>query len=156
MSNHEYKLLRYLSGYNVTINSLSKTITQCGELLLKPSFKTWLESLPYIIRWSDNSFVVHAGIIPSYSIYKQKKFTCIYIRTYNPLTKKISNEEDDPWFKFKPVEDITIYFGHNIHDIPHVNDWTIALDGGVVFGGVLRCCIDGKEIVEVKSRSKYY
>lgn len=89
MSDHEYKLLRYLSGYNVTINSLSKTITQCEELLLKSSFKTWLESLPYIIRWSDNSFVVHAGIIPSYSIYKQKKFTCIYIRAYNPLKKNI-------------------------------------------------------------------
>ncbi len=115
----------------------------------------WITYFHIFICWSDNSFVVHAGIIPSYPIYKQKNSPVSISELIIHLQKKISNEEDDPWFKFKPIEDITIYFGHNIHNNPHVSDWTIGLDG-VVFGGVLRCCIDGKEIVEVKSRSKCY
>ena len=65
MSNHEWKLLRYLRGHHVQTNSLAKTIQQCGEAFLRhPSFLKWLESLPFIVRWADNSYVVYAGIRP--------------------------------------------------------------------------------------------
>ena len=156
MSNHEYTLLRFLRGNQITIGSLSKTIVQCGELIFDTTLSDWLESLPYIIRWTDSSFVVHAGIVPFYPIYNQKKTTCIYIRTWNPSTNRMSVEGDEPWYKFDPVERIKIYFGHNVHSYPFVSNWTVAMDGGVVFGDTLRACLDGKEIIEVQSKAKYY
>src|ERR1044072_7251965 len=54
MSNHEFKLLRYLKGNPVKLHSLSKTIQQCNDLLMHPSFINWLECLPFIVLWSDN------------------------------------------------------------------------------------------------------
>src|SRR5918997_2210955 len=60
MSNHEQTLLRYVQRRQVQITSLAKTIQQCGEAFLRdPSFLKWLESLPWIIRYADSSYVVH-------------------------------------------------------------------------------------------------
>ncbi len=99
MSNHEKKLLRYLVGHNVQTTALVKTIEQCGEAFLRdPSFLKWLESLPWIVRYEDTSYVVHAGIRPDRPINRQQKDHCIYIRTWNPKTKKISNQGADPWW----------------------------------------------------------
>jgi serine/threonine protein phosphatase 1 len=98
MSNHEQKLLRYIQGRQVQTISLVKTIQQCGETFLRdPHFLKWLKSLPWIVRFADNSYVVHAGIRPDRPINKQLKDHCIYIRTWNPKTRKISNEGIDPW-----------------------------------------------------------
>jgi hypothetical protein len=123
MSNHERKLVRYLQGRQVQTTSLAKTIQQCGEIFLQdPSFLKWLESLPYIVRFADNSYAVHAGIRPDRPINKQLKDHCIYIRTWNPKTKKISNEGMDPWWYEYPylyssqrqhsAASIKIFFGH--------------------------------------------
>lgn len=86
MSNHEFKLLRYLRGNPVGLHSLSQTIQQCGDILTDPLFKSWMESLPFIVRWADSSYVIHAGIIPDVPITQQSKHTCMYIRTWNPVT----------------------------------------------------------------------
>ena len=97
MSNHEHKLLRCLRGHDVQTTALVKTIEQCGEACLRdPSLLKWLESLPWIVRYADTSYVVHAGIRPDRPIKRQEKDHCIYIRTWNPKTKKISNEGMDP------------------------------------------------------------
>ena len=99
MSNHERKLLRYLQDGHILSSALVKTIQQCGDVFLKePSFLKWLESLPWIVRFADNSYVVHAGIRPDRAIHKQHKDHCVYIRTWNPVTRKISNEGLDPWW----------------------------------------------------------
>jgi hypothetical protein len=143
-------------GEAVALGSLSKTLVQCGDLIFGATFISWLESLPYVIRWGDHSFVVHAGIVPSYSIYNQKKSSCIYIRTWSPLTNRISADGDDPWYKFDPIEKIKIYFGHNVQSYPYVSKWAVAMDGGVVFGETLRACLDGRDVIEVKSKSRYY
>jgi hypothetical protein len=162
MSNHEFKLLRYLRGNPVKSHSLSQTIQQCSDLFAYTPFRNWLESLPFIVRWSDNSYVVHAGIIPDIPITKQIKPTCMYIRTWNPLTKEISKQnKDQPWYKFDYCNyaktPIRLYFGHQIHEEnPWVSYWTVAMDGGVATGGTLRGCINGKDIVEVKAKRIYY
>jgi Calcineurin-like phosphoesterase len=99
MSNHEKKLLRYLRGHHVQTTAVVKTIEQCGEAFLRDrSFLEWLESLPWIVRYADTSYVVHAGVRPDKSINRQEKDHCIYIRTRNPKIKKISNEGIDPWW----------------------------------------------------------
>jgi calcineurin-like phosphoesterase family protein len=98
MSNHEKKLLRYLGGNQVQTRALVKTIEQCGEIFLRdPSFLKWLESLPWIVRCADTSYVVHAGIHPDRPITRQDKDHCIFIRIWNAETKKISNEGKDRW-----------------------------------------------------------
>lgn len=167
MSNHEQKLLRYLQGRQVQATSLAKTIQQCGESFLQdPTFLKWLESLPYIVRFADNSYVVHAGIRPDRPINKQQKDHCIYIRTWNQKTRKISNESRDPWWYEYPylyssrrqqhsAASIKIFFGHQRHDKAWVSQWACALDGGVVFGGILRAYMQDKGIIEIKAKRAY-
>ncbi len=166
MSNHEWKLLRYLRGQRVEISSLAKTIEQCGETFLRdPTFLRWIESLPFIVRWADNSYVVHAGIRPDRPINRQNKDHCIYIRTWNPRTKQISNQGNDPsWYEYpylrraqrhKSAPSIRVFFGHQRHDKPWVSRWACALDGGVVFGGALRAYVQDKGIIEVCARRVY-
>ena len=166
MSNHEQKLLRYLKGRQVLTISLTKTIQQCGETFLKdPPFLKWLESLPWIVRYSDDSYVVHAGIRPDRPVNRQRKDHCIYIRTWNPKTHKISNEGVDPWWYEYPyvyssqrrgiAHSINIFFGHQRHDRAWVSDWACALDGGVVFGGTLRAYTENKGVLEINAKSAY-
>jgi hypothetical protein len=166
MSNHEQKLLRYLRGSRVQTTGLVKTIEQCGEVFLRdPSFFKWLESLPWIVRFADSSYVVHAGIRPDRPVNRQKKSHCIYIRTWNPKTKKISNERMDPWWYEYPylyspqrhhsAPSIKIFFGHQRHDKAGVSRWACALDGGVVFGGKLRAYVENKGILEINAKRAY-
>ncbi len=166
MSNHEWKLLRYLRGHHVQTNSLAKTIELCGEAFLRhPSFLKWIESLPFIVRWADNSCVVHAGIRPDRQIIRQHKDHCIYIRTWNPKTRQISNKSNDPWWyeyhclyppqRHHSSPSIRIFFGHQRYDKAWVSHWVCALDGGIVFGGTLRAYVEGKGILEVNARRAY-
>lgn len=78
------------------------------------------------MRYADASYVVHAGIRPDRPINRQEKDHCIHIRTWNPKTKKISNEGIDPWWYEYPYlyssqrhhcpPSIKIFFGHQRHD----------------------------------------
>lgn len=169
MSNHEWKLLRYLKGRPVKTQALTKTLEQCGEAFLRePLFVGWLESLPYIIRWTDDSYVVHAGIRPDRPINRQNKNHCMYIRTWNPRTGSIKNEGVDPWWFEYPYlsnqrrppyshhrHQIKVFFGHQRHEKAWVSSWACALDGGVVFGGTLRGYIQDKGTVEVTAKEAY-
>lgn len=166
MSNHEKKLLRYLRGNQVQTRALVKTTEQCGETFLRdPSFLKWLESLPWIVRWADSSYVVHAGIRPDRPITRQDKDHCIFIRTWNPKTKKISNEGIDRWWYEYPylypsqrhhsAPSIKIFFGHQRHDKAWVSHWACSLDGGIVFGGTLRAYEEGKGILEIDAKRVY-
>jgi hypothetical protein len=162
MSNHEPKLLRYLRGHQIQTNPLIKTIEQCGEDFLRdPCLLEWLESLPWIVRYTDTSYVVHAGIRPDRPINRQYKDHCIYIRIWNRKTKRISNEAADPWWcEFAYLYDsrkhhsppfIKIFFGHQLHEKALVSHWACALDGGVVFGGRLQGYVENKGIVEINA-----
>ena len=175
MSNHEWKLFRYLNGRPVKKHTLAKTIEQCGEPFLRdPLFVGWLQSLPYIIRWSDDSYAVHAGIRPDRPISRQNKDHCMFIRTWNPKTGSIRNEGADPWWFEYPYlsgrrsrqshhhhhhhhhhRQISIFFGHQRHDKAWVSSWACALDAGVVFGGALRSYVQHKGIVEVNAKKIY-
>lgn len=163
MSNHEWKLLRYLRGKNMNHFSLAETIRQCGiEFLNDSSFIDWLSSLPYIIRWSDDAYVVHAGIVPSIPIDQQEKETCIYIRTWVPGSRKLAREGiDPPWYNYdylsSRIPRIKVFFGHQTRESdPWVSSWACAMDAGVVFGGKLRACVDGTDFIEVPAAKVHY
>lgn len=106
------------------------------------------------IDWSPQSYIliltgdlIDRGIRPDRPINRQQKDHCIYIRTWNPKTKKISNEGIDPWWyeysylyssqRHHSPPSIKIFFGHQRHDKVRVSDWACALDGSIVFGATL-------------------
>jgi hypothetical protein len=85
----------------------------------------------------------------------------MYIRTWNPVTKEISKDTDQPWYKFDycnyAEEPIKAYFGYQTHiEDSWVSPSAVAMDGGVIIGDALRACINGKDIVEVKSKRSYF
>lgn len=50
------------------------------------------------IGWSGNFNVIYAGISPDGPITRQYKDNSNFIRTWNPKTRKISNEAIDAWW----------------------------------------------------------
>jgi predicted kinase len=152
-SNHEYKLLRHLKGRPVTIrNGLQQTLDQCKDYL-DPVFTAWLASLPLMIKWKEDNYVVHAGVHPWKQILEQERDFMIFARAFDPQTGNFAMTGDYFWYDFPRKE--KIFFGHMPKENAKVADHATALDGGAVHGGVLRSCIDGNEIVEVKSKQTY-
>jgi hypothetical protein len=152
-SNHEYKLLRHLNGRSITIgNGLQKTIDQCQNYF-DPFFIGWLSSLPLIIKWKPDNYIVHAGVHPWKTIDYQDRDFLIYARAFDPQTGKFSMRGEYYWYDFPRNE--KIFFGHMPHEKPNVAEHAIALDGGCVHGGVLRACVDGKDFFEVPAKQNY-
>jgi hypothetical protein len=88
----------------------------------------------------------------------------MYIRTWNPETRQISNKGNDPWWYSyhylcpphrHSSSSIRIFFRHQRHDKAWVSQWACALDGVVVFGGKLRAYVEGKGIIEVNRKRAY-
>ncbi len=166
--NHEEKLKRYLRGNNVSIShGLDRTIEnlnlddintkEARELLFE------LESLPFIIKISDNDFVVHGGINPLKSVETQSREHLMYMRTFNPITFAFSNENDTFWFEEYNEDKPNIYFGHNYHEKVQVRKNVFSLDGNCVFGNELRGIMltsenksFNREIISVKAKEEYY
>ncbi len=158
LSNHEAKLIRYLRGNKVNTDMMQETLMQCDGYF-DASFKVWLESLPYIIKFDENKYVVHAGINPSYPIDKQNEHDVLYIRHFNKERNSMHDHSAPAWYTYDNVGLEKIYFGHQPMPDTHVAGRHIALDGGAVFGQILRAAvieIDGSEsIVEVKAAKAY-
>lgn len=162
MSNHEHKLLRRLIGNKVNGSLLETTIKQC-EGYLDEQFTVWLANLPYIIHFGNQQYVVHAGVNPLKSIDHQNKEFLMYARNFNPENHSFSTIGSKPWYTFEnerkflssihPKE--KIYFGHNPLSVAEVSNYAVALDGGCVFGDVLRAYIVGEGVVEVPAKKAY-
>lgn len=154
MSNHEFKYLRYLRGNKVTpSHGLQETIDQVG---LNEEYRYWLEELPYVIKFRPDTYIVHAGVIPTKDIERQRRDSLIFTRTFNPITKSYNDKDAEPFYQFQPKDpNLKLFFGHQQGLRFDVSNWAKALDGGCVHGGVLRACIVNKdntqEIVEVSS-----
>jgi len=170
LGNHDDRLLRYLKHRDLSPQSLermSATLAQCDiqrDVLLNGTAVTyleWLEKLPHIIRISDNQYVVHAGIHPHKSMEEQSIAFCLYCRQYDPAKDNYSSKEGENWYKYYSGNN-QIFFGHAVHEEGITeNPLTIALDGGCVFGGVLRGTVlerpgDPGRIFEIYAKKNYY
>lgn len=157
MSNHENKFLRHLRGNKVSTWGLRHTLEQC-DVSWNNNLRMWMESLPYAIKFANNSYLVHGGIVPTRTVEQQGREALIYARTFNPATGSFTDVAAKPWYSFPHTQ--RIYFGHAVHDKAFVSLTDTALDGGCVHGGVLRAVIveEGKEDVveEVKSLKQYH
>lgn len=157
-SNHDDKLLRYIKGNPVQTKSLSRTIEQCPDLIADPKFMEYLEGLPDIIEWKEGHFISHAGVNPYLAIDQQDRQNCIRIRAVDPNTQKMDKRGIN-WYNLELLDSRIkqIQFGHAVHlSKIRVAPKCIALDGGCVFGGVLRAVVDGKEVIQVKAKKIYY
>lgn len=152
MGNHEYKFVRYLLGRKVSPKSLQETIDQTSKFKKDDMIKQ-IMSMPYCIKFRENSFVVHAGINPLKDVTNQYKDELMYTR--NVTMSGVSA----PWWTYY-YGDKEIFFGHEVTpEKTQVSEKVFAMDGGACFGMELRACIsnpDGtKEFVTQKCTKAY-
>ncbi len=153
--NHDRKFIRYLRGENFKITrSFQTTLDQMHERYsfdeLKETYLPFMENFAYILKLHD-FYIVHGGFDVKYLPQFQTKEDCIYKRYSDPF-------EEFLWYEFAPVNYPKVYFGHHVH-IDHYtfnNGKIIALDGGCVFGHVLRGYSSKKGIIEVPAKKCYY
>lgn len=138
MGNHDSKLYRYLNNNPCKVGYLIDTLEQCPEYLDR-KFRDWLRSLPYIISFGNN-YVVHAGIHPFRPPQAQGKEDCLFRRTFSSEKRDMWDIGTPKWYHSYYGPD-TIIFGHDPHDNYLTSEYTMAADGGAVFGGVLRALI---------------
>jgi T4 RnlA family RNA ligase len=156
LGNHEKKYIRFLMGSPVSVkNGLEQTIEQCSSSA-DPFLTAWLSSLPLMIKWKEDNFVVHAGVHPWKPIMAQNKEFLIYARAFDPNTGAFSMSGDQMWYDFPRCGKERIFFGHIPSEKADVSPYAVALDGGCVHGGVLRACVDGEEFFEIKAKKEYY
>ncbi len=154
MGNHDHKLLRYLKGNKVNIGSMQATIDQCGDYL-DASLKAWLEQLPFIIKFDDNKYGLHAGINPLYPIDRQLEHSVLYARNFNPITKSISDVTSKLWWEHENIGGEQIFFGHIVSKNFKAGKH-FALDGGCVFGEEMRAWLsDTNEVISVKATKSF-
>lgn len=153
LSNHDDKLLRYLKGSKVSIGSMKETLAQCKDYL-DDNLKTWLESLPLILKFDTNKYVLHAGINPNFPITQQKKEFCLFARHFNPTKNNFSDMSSKMWWEYDNVGGEIIFFGHQPMDKINAGKH-FALDGGCVFGETLRAWTSEGEVFEVKASRSY-
>lgn len=158
LGNHDDKLRRYLKGNPIKIsNGLEKTIKEIKDLpedirLIKcEKYFNHLSDLPNILRLpnfgSQRQFVVHGGFDLNRPIELQEINDCLRKRNLN-------DKSEERWYVNYTGTD-RYFFGHQITENwnPHKN--IFALDGGPLGGGVLRACINGIDLVEIKPHKNY-
>ncbi len=153
MSYHEHKLLRHLMGNKVNGSMLTTTLEQC-EGYLDEDFTVWLANLPYIIKFGENDYALHAGINPMKPIDRQNKEFLMYCRNFSKENNSFSTIGAKPWYSF-PYDGGNIYFGHSPLPVCEVAKHAFALDSGCVFGDSLRAYIPGDGVFEVLAHKVY-
>lgn len=151
LGNHEHKLLRYLQGHNVKTGGGLQSTIDAYQNEFPPELAQRLAGLPLILK-TPAGYVVHAGFDPEMSPEEQRPTDCIYMRFYGGKTY-LDAINGRLWYTLWPRDWPRVFFGHIPDpDGPYLEN-VVSLDGGCVFGGVLKAfdSRDG-EVHAVKSR----
>lgn len=137
MGNHDNKLMRFCLGRNVVQNNgLEKTIKQIFNLD-KNKIENFISNLPYYLILDDgNLIVVHAAWKDILSDERQARNWCLY----GPTTgKKLENGYPDriDWVSKRKSKKPLIIYGHQTYLDPRIENNTIGIDTGCVYGGFL-------------------
>ena len=171
--NHEYKVQRYLRGNKITIShGLDITINQCNldkkssqyDSNYAKNLLEDLDSLPFMLKISTDGYVLHAGIHPNKSLFRQPKEYLLFARTFNPVTHSFNTFGDKSWFEYYSKNKPVLFFGHQEIKTTKISQNLYGLDGYCVFGGELRGAIVSTknkkiksiEIISVPANKKYY
>jgi RNA ligase len=154
--NHECKGMRFFSEQNKQMrltDDLRATIESFGGKM-PDDVVAFLDGLPLVLQ-TPSGFVVHAGFNPERLPDEQLHADCIYMRYFGGASY-FDSCKGTLWYKLWPKDFPRVFFGHNPEDDPQTPENAVHLDGGCVFGGVLRAfdSADGK-VHSVKARQKY-
>jgi len=160
LGNHDHKLLRYLNGEKVTINhGLEQSITSLDSLSAaqKEAIITFLSQTPYYLQLDQGRLVVaHAGIEqPMIGKYAGRiKSFCLYGKT-DGRTDEFGLPIRLNWAETYSGGAQIIY-GHTPVVVPLIENNTINLDTGCVFGGYLTAYrYQTNTFVNVRARQTY-
>lgn len=148
LSNHDYRLLRYLRGNKVNTKNMQDTLDQisCFSKERIEELMMFLEDLTPIIQIASNAYVVHAGINPTRNIEHQDLQDMLYIRSFKQGKEgAMDSPEDDYWYKHPKETDDFIFFGHNVDADCWGENNNYALDSGCVYGNGLTAAYVTKE-----------
>jgi len=156
MGNHESKFMRWLKGNPVQItHGLEETIkslqerTQTSELRKK--YLEFISNLPNAILLEPyNVMVVHAGLLPPYTVEAQRKHSTMlrYVDADNRfLSLGAENTvEDALYWPHRYTGPLPVLFGHQPHQDVHIyHNKAVALDTGACYGGSLSAAILRKQ-----------
>jgi len=166
LGNHDEKIRRGCQGNKINLNpEILDTIRQLGPNWIE--YGKFLSTLPLYIPFDVNEFsghIIHAGVDPIHSIEKQFSNTLLRMRTFPFETYQKGKEATAPIWQssYKNPHLGYILHGHIQAESAqfHNNPFVYSLDGGCVFGGVLRGMrLEDRKIFEVpgrKSSRKHY
>lgn len=152
LGNNEVAFLNLVRKKSLLENALTDLAKKLGEQL--EDYCQWIESFPSYIEEKD-FIAVHAGITPGKTIEKTTLRERTTIRTWDGTGQNLNNVDDPNWYDLYRGEKTVIY-GHYAAQRLQVNQKTIGLDSGCVFGGELSCLIwPSRKIIQVKAKKQY-
>lgn len=134
-------------------SSLRNVVEDLGDSL--EEYCQWIESFPTYIEEED-FIAVHAGVAPNSTIKETSVKIRTCIRTWDGVGKNLNKPNVDPdWYDLYKG-DKTIIYGHYAARGLQVNEKTIGLDSGCVFGGELTCLEwPSRKLYQVKAKKQY-
>lgn len=125
--NHELKFFAWREGtFKAKYPGQQEAFQVLNDKLLSsPQIDKWLYSLPCFIE-KDDFVVVHAGFTPDENLKEQSSDVLTTIREY----------QNKPWHSFYDGDKIIVY-GHWAQQGLHIDNKTIGLDSGCVYGNFL-------------------
>ncbi len=164
LGNHEYKYIRYKRHNDLFFKTGKKNPMHLDEKELKifnkisdEEFK-YLESLEFFMK-IDNLTILHAGITNKIDLdtaTKKELEKTLWIRTLDEHQKTLSldseNENAKFWTEYYDGNQGIIIYGHQNFENVKVDQYSIGIDTGCVYGNKLSACI----ISDTKNPMQHY
>ena len=152
LGNHEETLLKHHLENRPAREDTAQLLQKLKEQA--PFLISWIGSWPLYIK--EKAFVVvHAGIVPEYTLDKTPKKILTHVRYWDQEKRQMSKYSGTPWYHLYKGKRLVIY-GHWALKGLMVRENTIGLDSGCVWGGNLSALIlPGQQIVQVKAKKCY-
>jgi bis(5'-nucleosyl)-tetraphosphatase (symmetrical) len=175
LGNHEYKYIRYKKHQDITDKTGKKNpiILDDEQQYIYDNLSdddfVYLNFLPFFIK-IDNLTLIHAGIVNKIDLDSSKKRDIekiLWIRTLDQNQKPVSLYDDingaKNWSEYYNGTQGIIVYGHNVFDEIKIDDYSIGIDTGCVYGKKLTALIitdtlnpiDNFEIVQQKALKSY-
>ena len=152
LGNHEMSLLKGSLGNGPLRKDTAKLLQKIKKQA--PFLIPWIQSWPLYIR-EKKFIVVHAGVVPEYTLSKTPSKVLTHVRFWNPNSQQMDKYSGIPWYHLYQGKKLIVY-GHWALEGLTVRKNTIGLDSACVWGGNLSALILPKQkIIQVKAKKCY-
>jgi len=163
MGNHEYKYLRYKKHNDKFLVTGKKNPMNFDEEKLKifnafsDADLDFLETLPFFIK-IDNLTLVHAGLLNKIELDTAEKkdleylLWVRYLKEDNiPLSLGKEDETSKYWAELYDGDEGFVVYGHEPFQEVRVDNYSIGIDTGCVYGNRLTACIVSDTVEPLKN-----